>query len=721
MGFYDIFGTGGPAILYDGLPIVDNPESLNFTGSGVTVTNIGDQVTINIPGSMPGGVTSVFGRTGAVIAQSGDYTTTLVPEGTNLYFTNARSIASTLTGYASGAGIISSSDTILTAIEKLNGNTSALITGVSSVSNADSSLVISPTTGAVIASLNTSHANSWSALQTFGNNISFGGAQLAISGLTTGNLLQYNGTNWTNTPLSSFGVTSVSNSDNTLTISPTVGPVIASLNLANPDTWTGLHTFSITSTATSGQVNAHVISPTYNQVSGNASNTDILINRIQTAIGSGTQKFIDTQIGGASKWFLLTSGQQSWGTSLGALTHILGPTDQALIVSSQSPVAAASSLGGQNLNLIASNAVAGLSVSSIATGGAVNITGGNGATRVLSGGNGGAVNIMGGTGTGSGSGIGGAVNISGGISIGQSPTGSVNIFTNPNVGGGSSSIGSINITGGSSTTSTGAAGPTPAGAINITSGTGGYGSNTHSSSQGAPLTITSGAGGLGGTAGFAFTGAIGGALSVIGGAGSAAGAGTVIVGGVGANLNFTTGAGGNATAGSTSNTGGAAGNFNIILSNGGTGATANGAPGVFNIQNTSGAIQRSTNSFGQVTGQMPLLATVTGINAGTVANTALYTVPAGRTAVITGIVVRCTAASAVTSGPNIGVGNVAGTNNIFASATLAALTTTSAIYSFGFAGMSVSTAAAGIIYGNISTAFTGTSQTIAIDVMGYLI
>jgi predicted heme/steroid binding protein len=35
-------------------------------------------------------VTSVFGRTGAVIAQSGDYSTTLVTEGTNLYFTDSR-------------------------------------------------------------------------------------------------------------------------------------------------------------------------------------------------------------------------------------------------------------------------------------------------------------------------------------------------------------------------------------------------------------------------------------------------------------------------------------------------------------------------------------------------------------------------------------------------------------------------------------------------------
>jgi hypothetical protein len=36
-----------------------------------------------------------------------------------------------------------------------------------SVSNSDSTLTISPTTGAVVASLNTAHANSWSATQTF--------------------------------------------------------------------------------------------------------------------------------------------------------------------------------------------------------------------------------------------------------------------------------------------------------------------------------------------------------------------------------------------------------------------------------------------------------------------------------------------------------------------------------------------------------------------------
>lgn len=48
--------------------------------------------------------------------------TTAVAEGSNLYFTNARAIAATLTGYTSGAGTVASSDTVLQAIQKLNGN-----------------------------------------------------------------------------------------------------------------------------------------------------------------------------------------------------------------------------------------------------------------------------------------------------------------------------------------------------------------------------------------------------------------------------------------------------------------------------------------------------------------------------------------------------------------------------------------------------------------------
>lgn len=49
-----------------------------------------------------------------------------------------------------------------------------------------------------MASLNLSNANTWAALQTFGNNISLGGATLNVSSLASNEVLRYNGTNWIN-------------------------------------------------------------------------------------------------------------------------------------------------------------------------------------------------------------------------------------------------------------------------------------------------------------------------------------------------------------------------------------------------------------------------------------------------------------------------------------------------------------------------------------------
>jgi len=75
--------------------------------------------------TLGGTISSVFGRTGVVVATSGDYTTTQVTEGTNLYYTNARGIGSLLSGFTSGAGTVTSADTILSAIQKINGNIAA--------------------------------------------------------------------------------------------------------------------------------------------------------------------------------------------------------------------------------------------------------------------------------------------------------------------------------------------------------------------------------------------------------------------------------------------------------------------------------------------------------------------------------------------------------------------------------------------------------------------
>lgn len=86
--------------------------------------------------------------------------------GTNASFNNAGNItipAFKLTGTTASGYVLTS--------DSAGNGTWQPATGVSSVSNSDSSLTISPTTGAVIASLNTAHTNTWTANQTFNNEI----------------------------------------------------------------------------------------------------------------------------------------------------------------------------------------------------------------------------------------------------------------------------------------------------------------------------------------------------------------------------------------------------------------------------------------------------------------------------------------------------------------------------------------------------------------------
>jgi hypothetical protein len=64
---------------------VYTPASRTITINGVT-----QDLTANRSFTIASGVTSVFGRTGDVVAANGDYTTTQVTEGTNLYYTEAR-------------------------------------------------------------------------------------------------------------------------------------------------------------------------------------------------------------------------------------------------------------------------------------------------------------------------------------------------------------------------------------------------------------------------------------------------------------------------------------------------------------------------------------------------------------------------------------------------------------------------------------------------------
>lgn len=86
---------------------------------------------------------------------------------------------------------------------------------------------------------------------------------------------------------------------------------------------TGIIQFSTLSTHftnSSGQAIFLGITPTVNS-SGTAGNTDLLINRTQTATGSGNQNLIDTQVGGSSKWRTDNTGHAFYdATNTGAGT-----------------------------------------------------------------------------------------------------------------------------------------------------------------------------------------------------------------------------------------------------------------------------------------------------------------------------------------------------------------------------------------------------------------
>ena len=119
-------------------PALGTPSALvgtNITGTATAFT--ASNVTTNA--NLTGGVTSV-GNAATVITNA-NLTGDVTSVGNATTLTNAPVIAKVLTGYVSGAGTVAATDSILAAIQKLNGNdaTNANLTGaVTSVGNATS-------------------------------------------------------------------------------------------------------------------------------------------------------------------------------------------------------------------------------------------------------------------------------------------------------------------------------------------------------------------------------------------------------------------------------------------------------------------------------------------------------------------------------------------------------------------------------------------------------
>jgi len=80
---------------------------------------------------------------------------------------------------------------------------------------------------------------------------------------------------------------------------------------------TGIQLGAATWTITSGQVKSVVIMPTYNQSAATTSNTDLLINRTETAVGTGAQYLLDAQVNGISKFNVSNIGQGYFAGNVG--------------------------------------------------------------------------------------------------------------------------------------------------------------------------------------------------------------------------------------------------------------------------------------------------------------------------------------------------------------------------------------------------------------------
>ena len=103
-------------------------------------------------------------------------------------------------------------------------------------------------------------------------------------------------------PSASIGLTAVNGSATSIMRSDAA----PALSQAIVPTWTGLHTFSITSTITGGSDYGIKITPTLNQ--RNATNFTLLYgNETVTQAGTGNQYLLDLQVGGTS-FFTVDSG-----------------------------------------------------------------------------------------------------------------------------------------------------------------------------------------------------------------------------------------------------------------------------------------------------------------------------------------------------------------------------------------------------------------------------
>lgn len=120
-------------------------------------------------------------------------------------------------------------------------------------------------------------------------------------------------------------------------------------------------------------------------------------------------------------------------------------------------------------------------------------------------------------------------------------------------------------------------------------------------------------------------------------------------------------------------------------------------------------------------GCIGILSTTTGINGKVATTTNLYTVPSGKTAVIRGANLRLTTVTSLSGTLNAGIGIASGEQDIFSRVSMTGFNTAGKTWAFSSTGSQVVGTAGQIIKLGIATGFGGTTATLAVELIGYLI
>ena len=425
------------------------------------------------------------------------------------------------------------------------------ITFAGSVTAADGSLVVNPTSGAVTAKVNPAYSNTMTATQVYSvaNTYSwatpFGTIITNSSGVEQSVTPGTIGYCWT-----SNGTSAAPSWQPMATTTPTI--TVTSTNGLSGTVTSGLSPAITLSTTVTG-----IVKGSSGSLVPAVANTDYVnpsyVNTAVAGIGATAYTFTPTETFSV----VAMNGGLSWNSGAGAINHITGPIDQTLKFVAGTPTTTTATVAGNSINITASNAIAGsATVVPTANGGNVNITGGNGATSASSSDNGGNVTVTGGASTGSnGSQAGGTFTASGGTSAGGGIGASLTLNGASGTGGG---------IGGSGTLSGGSGGQ--AGNFTVSGG-----SINASSNNNTPGSVTI----LGGTTGGGSGTNPGGSVYLTSTAGHSNTGGNA---GAGGTITASTGNGGNATV-TGATVGGAGGTYSVVCGAGGTGLGTGGAGG----------------------------------------------------------------------------------------------------------------------------------------------